>query len=227
MSVTNKFDYHDGRALNASRMQAGGDVLLNKGFSANGQVDLHVAHIGNFVCAGCKPNGQNPTVINLTSTKAAAVDDDSDSWNLFKFRLDGFTYDTFFGKGTPQDKSRRNWLAQRDGDFSPLPYEQAAKVLFGMGRNADARAILLAKEQEFSKHGKWKWWQKPLRWLWGKLAGYGYEPARTFVSMLAVVARVKRFARRFWRRTGAGGTSRRGSRLARRSPTSSRGRPSP
>ena len=135
-------------------------------------------------------------VVNLSSAKAGVLADDLDSWKPFKVILDGFTYDQFVNVNPVNAKSRIEWLANRpsklpDGiplSFSPLPYEQAAKALFGMGHASDARKILLEKERQLSEHGKWKWWQKPLRWLWEKLAGYGYQPARTFVAGLIVIA---------------------------------------
>ena len=184
-----------------SALAAGGlrsrAVFLSEGFSAKGEVALHVAHIGNFVCTGCEPNDKIPTTINLSSTKSAAVDDDEDSWKRFEFILDGFTYDTFYGHSPTDSDARLKWLAKRpekqrlkNGEmaalpFSPLPYEQAAKILFGMGRNNDAREILLKKEQEITKRKTW--WHKPHRWLWEKLAGYGYKPMRTLIASLVVI----------------------------------------
>ena len=188
---------HSGKrsALAAGGLKSRGAVFLSNGFVARGDVDLHVAHIGNFVCKKCGPSRG---IINLSSTKAVAVDDDPKSWRLFKFLLDGFTYDTFFGEETSKDKSRLGWLTSRPlkrdikGEevkvpFSPLPYEQTAKVLFGMGHTNDAREILLEQERQLSKHGQWKWWQKFLRWGWNEFAGYGYKPERTLAWALAVV----------------------------------------
>ena len=92
-------------------------------------------------------------IIDLTGSKASILADDANSWKPFKVVLDGFTYDQIVG---PTDAdSRLKWLANRpsklpDGiplSFSPLPYEQAAKVLFGMGHDNDAWEILLEKER--------------------------------------------------------------------------------
>ena len=112
----------------------------------------------------------------------------------FKFNLDGFSYDEFFG-GSPKNANHRiEWLASRSDvlPFSPLPYEQAAKILFEMGHGNEARQILLEKEKQADldadKNKKWQhWWQRPLRWLWGKLAGYGYRPACTFMHAMIIV----------------------------------------
>ena len=207
------FHNPSGISLGAEEMEVRGSVFLRDNFSAKGAVWLMGANIGrDLICSGGKfynPNkdalvaekaeikgmlswGKGTTgagTVTLEGSKVGILADDLASWKPpVKVRLNGFSYGQFANPGDIQ--SRIEWLANRPKDvpFSPQPYEQAAKVLFGMGRDNDARAILLAKEQELSKHGKWKWWQKPLRWLWGKLAGYGYEPARTFVSMLVVVA---------------------------------------
>ena len=192
---------HSGKrsALAVGGLKSRGAVFLSEGFSAKGEVALHVANIGNFVCTECQSNGKIPTVINLASTKAVAVDDDKDSWNSFEFILDGFTYDTFYGHSPTKSKFRLKWLAKRpkkrrlksdemvDLHFSPLPYEQAAKVLFGMGRASDAREILLEKERLQTKDKRTKWWHKLYRWPWEELAGYGYKPWRTFAWALVVV----------------------------------------
>ena len=196
------FHSGEGAAIAAGGLRSRGAVFLSDGFAVQGNVDLHVARIGNFVCKECGPTSEG--VINLASTKAVAVDDDKKSWKLFEFILDDFTYNAFY-VDSPRDadgcKGRKKWLAKRPKEtlsrkggkkvkvplpFSPLPYEQAAKVLFAMGHDDDAREILLAKEQEVTKRKKW--WQKPLRWLWEKLAGYGYKPAQTCVAGMIVIA---------------------------------------
>ena len=206
-NIGGNFNCKGGQFLHSgerSAIAAGGlrsrAVFLSEKFSAKGEVALHVAHIGNFVCTDCVRNCQSPITINLASTKSAAVDDDKNSWKPFEFILDGFTYDTFYGYSPTDSKSRLDWLARRpkqkrlkDGKmvalpFSPLPYEQAAKVLFGMGHDNDAREILLKKEREITQRKKWWQWQKSYRWLWGEFADYGYKPWKTLAWALAVVA---------------------------------------
>ena len=152
------------------------DEDLCEGFSADDEVRLSGASIGGQLdCVGGEfhnPKGfalvvehakigeglhwrriKGEGVVNLSSAKAGVLADDLDSWKPFKVILDGFTYDQIVG---PTDAdSRLKWLANRprklpDGtplSFSPLPYEQAAKVLFGMGHDNDAWQILLEKER--------------------------------------------------------------------------------
>ena len=187
----------EGSAIAAAGLRTRGAVFFSERFVVQGHVNMKVARIGgNFVCKECGSDAKGN--IDLSSAKAIAVDDDSNVWKKFKFILDGFTYDTFFGEEAPKGKSRLEWLTSRPTErgikgkkvkipFSPLPYEQAAKVLFNMGHDNVAREILLEKECRITKHEKWEWWQKPIRWSWGILAGYGYKPAWTFIWIMAVV----------------------------------------
>ena len=92
------------------------------------------------------PNGGKGAV-NLGFARTGALVDKIKAWESFdKIFLHGFTYDQFVNPADIQ--SRLRWLAKRpDGmGFSPQPYEQAAKVLFGMGHDKEAREILLEKE---------------------------------------------------------------------------------
>ena len=176
-------------ALAAGGLKSRGAVFLSDGFTAKGEVALHVARIGNFVCKECGPTSKG--VINLASTKAVAVDDDKESWESFEFLLDDFTYDTFYGDSPRDAKARLKWLAKRPAErrlkngeevevpFSPLPYEQAAKVLFGMGRPVDAWDILREKRKLEREHNKPSWLQQ----VWGRtidtLTDFVFRPLRT------------------------------------------------
>ena len=189
---------HSGKrsAVAAGGLKSRGAVFLSDDFTVQGDVDLHVAQIGNFVCKECSDDSKG--IINLSSTKAVAVDDDKNSWRLFKFLLDDFIYGAFFGENTPKDKSRLKWLDRRPETrrikgqdvevlFSPLPYEQAAKVLFGMGHARDAREILLKKERLQTKEEEMHWLRKVGRRLWDVFAGYGYRLRYTMAWMLGIV----------------------------------------
>ena len=164
-----RFNNANGDAFSADRLTTKGSVHLRGGFSAEGKVRFAGANIGgNVDCAGGQfnnPNGyalaiegsnininlfwRNTTCkgdVNLAYARADVLSDDPNSWESCKVVLDGFTYNRFFN---PMDASfRLRWLDNRPDEvgFSPLPYEQAAKVLFGMGHTHDARKILLEKE---------------------------------------------------------------------------------
>ena len=164
-----RFHKPDGNALHADGLTTKGDVNLSRGFSAEGGVSLLHTNIGrNLNCVDGKFNNPNKHalvvegsninfglfwwnttcegMVNLAYARADMLVDDADSWKSCKVILDGFTYNRFFN---PMDaQSRLRWLDNRPNgmEFSPLPYEQAAKVLFGMGHTHDARKILLEKE---------------------------------------------------------------------------------
>ena len=183
-------------AIAAAGLRTHGAVFLSEGFVVQGDVDLKLARIGgNFVCNDC---GAAKGIIDLSSTKAVAVDDDSNAWKKFEFILDGFTYDTFFGENTPKDKSRLNWLTSRplkrwikgrkvEVPFSPLPYEQAAKVLFEMGYASDAREILLEKERLQTAVPQTSPSRRFWRGLWDMFAGYGYRLHKTAYWMAGFI----------------------------------------
>ena len=164
-----KFHNPKGCALSANDLTTKGSVILSNGFSAEGEVELLRADIGrNLFCEGGKfhnPDGKALVVeagnisgglfwrdticegdVNLVYAKVDVLVDDSAAWKSCKVALDAFTYSRF---ANPMDaQSRIDWLARRPDKmgFSPLPYEQAAKVLFDMGHDNDAREILLEKE---------------------------------------------------------------------------------
>ena len=191
------------KGLESDGLTVKGSVNLRAGFSAEGEVRLLGASIGESLdCAGGKfhnPNGYalnvqngniNDTlfwrkasgdgVVYLGHANAGVLADKLDSWKPFKVFLDGFTYDQFSHPADAQ--SRLEWLANRPDTgewdilpFSPLPYEQAAKVLFGMGHASDAREILLEKERLQTKDERTPWHHKIGRRLWDVLAGYGYR----------------------------------------------------
>ena len=207
--------FHDpkGYALTADGLTTKGGVYLRDGFSAEGEVRLLGADIGGqLACEGGKFHNPNPNgfaliaehariggsllwrkikggkgVVNLSSAKAGVLADDTDSWKPFKVISDGFTYDQIVG---PTDaESRIEWLAKRPDWklFSPRPYEQAAKVLFGMGHAHDAREVLLEKERLQTADERTPLLRKIGRTLWDVFAGYGYRLRRTAAWMAGFV----------------------------------------
>ena len=206
-----KFNNSDGNALFADGLTTKGSVNLRNGFSAEGEVRLLGANIrGNLDCVGGKFDNSDGRVLNvqgsivsggllwrditcqgyvhLAYAKIDVLADDSSGWESCKVNLDGFTYNRF---SNPMDiQSRIDWLANHpDGrKFSPLPYEQAAKVLFGMGHAYDARKILLEKERLQTEHVRMHWLRRVGRRLWDIFAGYGYRLQYTVAWMAVFVA---------------------------------------
>ena len=176
----------EGSAIAAAGLWTRGAVFLSEGFTVQGNVALNAARIeGNFVCKKC---GLAEGVIDLSSTKVSAVDDDCDSWKKFEFILDGFTYENFYGESPRSSKRRLYWLSKRPNtiSFSPLPYEQAAKALRAMGKGIDAWDIEKEKRRlERAVRKDKNDFEIPIwrRW-WGRtidvLTDFVYRPWKTF-----------------------------------------------
>ena len=197
-----EFHNSGGNALLADSLAMKGNVNLRDGFSAKGEVRLLNARIGGDLdCEGGKFHNSDGYAlsiergnisgslfwrkttcegeVNFGYAKVDALADDPDSWESCKVVLDGFVYNRFVGH--ENIKLHLRWLDNRPDRirFSPLPYEQAAKVLFAMGRNREAREILLAKERLQTGDKGMPQPQQFLRWLWDVFAGYGYRLSYT------------------------------------------------
>ena len=197
-----KFNNSGGIALHVDGLTAKGKVNLNNGFSAEGGVRLSGVNIGgNLDCAGGKFNNSNgyalvveggninfgllwrnvtcEGVVNLAYARANVLADDPDSWKSCKVVLEGFTYNRFVN---PMDTSfRLRWLDNRPDkmEFSSLPYEQAAKVLFGMGHSVEAWDILRKKRRLEREHKQVPWWQRAWGGMIDAMTDFVYRPLRT------------------------------------------------
>ena len=149
--------------------------------------------IGYFNAGGVKIKGalgwkqiEGGGTMNLDSASVGVLDDDEESREKFHFILDGFSYARFT---TPAGaKSRIEWLTRSpESDFSLQPFEQAAKVLFTMGHDIDARNILLEKEKLLTERGDMSSAMRFLRRWWGRLAGYGYQLRKTLAWSVGVI----------------------------------------
>ena len=211
-----KFCNPGGYALIADGVMTKGYVFMREGFSAEGAVWLLGANVGRDLdCSGgkfCNPGGYALIVeggdingrflwkkdkkgrdidgigdVNLQDTEIGVFADEESAWQSFTVSLSGCVYNRFDSNMGAQ--SRLEWLAKRPcwKPFSPQPYEQVAKVLFGMGQNKDAREILLKKERLQTKHERTSWRHKIWRRLWNVFAGYGYRPRYTAAWMLFFV----------------------------------------
>ena len=191
-----------GDALYAGGMGTGGSVYLREGFLAVGKVGLTGARIGwdlgcvgayfddGFVCESAKVGNMfgwlgvfGKGTVNLARAQAGGVHIHMNSQEKFRFFLREFIYGHFFD--SQNLRARIDWLGSRpeDQEFSPQPYEQAAKVLFGMGHDNDARKILLEKERLQTKDKRTPLLHKIGRRLWDEFAGYGYRLRRTAAWM--------------------------------------------
>ena len=242
-----RFENETGLALNAQGVDVKGDVLLKNGFHASGQVRLAGATIGGqLVCedgrfeneTGDALNAQKATVggefiwrnvkvaagtLHLPGLHAGTLVDDLKSWpEAGRCYLDGFTYDRI--AGAPTDAATRlEWLARVDqfaGEFFPQPYVQLARVLREMGHEADARRVLLEKENRLRRHVRQRARVEPdgttrAGWLslWADTknifrrlrdtalkytVGYGHAPGRSAVILVVLFAIASSLAQAAW-----------------------------
>lgn len=197
-----KFHNPTKKALSADRLSVGDTVYFINGFSSEGEVRLSGATIGGnlhciksnlcnadgyaLIAERAKINGglswknieQGIGIVNLQYSRATILDDDLNSWKHFKVALHGFSYDYFHVLG--DSEFRIKWLQEITNKmgFSPLPYEQAAKVLFKIGRDIDARKVLYAKQQLWTENLTFGY-ENRVRKIWNAFSGYGYLLGRT------------------------------------------------
>jgi len=204
-------------ALSADRLKVGGSVFLSERFHAKGEVRLPGARIrGNLSCNGgafenpgsdaltadnldvggglfLRQGFQATGKVSLAHAKARILVDDEDSWpDHGDLDLRGFLYESIIG---PTDAATRlRWLARqypekrRRGDYHPQPYEQLAAVLRGMGHEADAKKVCIAREQDRRKYGSMGLLAKAWSLFLGATLGHGYAVWHVGVIALAIVA---------------------------------------
>lgn len=209
-----KFIHRDGFALACDRMTVAGDIFLHGGFQAQGVVRLLGAKIGgDLACSGGEftypvgdaLDGNGMTVkgavflrkstitgaINFAGAQFGTLIDDADCWGHRGHTLDGLRYESIVG---PLDAPGRiAWLqTQRadqldNRDFKPQPWEQLIKVLREMGHSGEAAEVAIAKQDAMRSAGRIEGpLRRPLHWLYGALAGYGYRPLRAFIAMFCL-----------------------------------------
>ncbi|WP_278922088.1 hypothetical protein [Pseudophaeobacter profundi] len=169
----------EGDALNAQGAQVTGNVFLIEGFLAKGRVDFAGAKItGQLACVGGRFHTEKGAALRLQDTQAAyffwsdvteisggldltgahfdSLVDDPESWERVNdLSLVGLTYTHITNPG--DTAKRLEWLGKGDtgnGEFSPQPYTQLAKVLRDMGHDRDARAVLVEGEV---RHRRSEW----------------------------------------------------------------------
>jgi hypothetical protein len=195
-----EFNNPGNSALFADEIKVKGGINLRNGFRAAGAVRLLSADIGgNLECINAEfdnPDGyalncENASikgalflsqlkglvgVLDLMHAQAGVLVDDKTGWpEKRRLHIVGFEYGDLTGDQTLSSASERlKWLSlQPTTPFSPRPYEQLAKVFRDMGRESDAREVLIAMHEGLrSELG-------PLGWLWNLFLevtiGYGYE----------------------------------------------------
>lgn len=183
-------------ALAADGVKISGGVFLidigHKKFESKGIVRFTGANIDGILTLLNKANPIQS--LDLSHCKVGILQSDAGAWGT-DLALDGFTYDSLRGAHW-QTSDYLTWLSkQRYADygsieepkyFKPQPWQQLIRVLRKMGYNDEALDIAIAFEQRRYEIGKITGMAKPLHWVFGKLAGYGYKPLRLVNVMIAI-----------------------------------------
>ncbi|WP_216211182.1 hypothetical protein [Amycolatopsis aidingensis] len=161
-----------GPALQAEGLQVTREVYLHEGFKAVGSgdgvaVDLRGTRIGGALSF-------DPARLEHQSDRQA------------RLRVDGLTY-----AGLPQKVSVTAWLdLLRDGtpDYAAQPYQHFATAHRAAGHDTEARKILMTQRRDqldryaLTGHTARGWAR-----LTGWLLGYGYQPGRALIWLVATI----------------------------------------
>ena len=176
----------DPPALYADDAKIEGDVYFRGLFSVEGEVTFVGAYVGrNFQWSDLK--SPEKLVLDLRHAKVGTLFNPQNSWpTQGRLRVDGFVYDQF-DRAAPDAKAQLPWLRLQPNDrFLSQPFEQLAGVLRKMGLEEDARAVMIAKNEEHAHYV-----ERSPEWLWyglfGQLIGYGYSPWRAFGISLIII----------------------------------------
>ena len=160
-----------GPALDAEGLQVDQNVFLRDGFEAVGagsDVTLHLSHVrigGVLVFA--------PARLEHTAGPQA------------RLALDGLTY-----TGLPVGISSRDWLhllGEGTPSYAAQPYQQLAGAHRAAGHDGEARSTLMAQRQDqIDRRALTGRAERAWARLTGFLLGYGYQPWRTLLALLAV-----------------------------------------
>ncbi|WP_130335447.1 hypothetical protein [Micromonospora kangleipakensis] len=162
-----------GPALNTDGLRVDQDVLLDDGFtatSADGQAVL--------VFTGARIGG----TFRLDTDRATHTAPDQGSL----IELDGLTY-----SGLPQPASLRRWLTllrEHTPGYAAQPYQHLAAAYRAAGHDRDARTILIAQRRDQIQRAGLAGSERAWGRLTGITLGYGYQPWRTLLLLLATLA---------------------------------------
>jgi hypothetical protein len=206
-SFSNRSEDGKGIALACDRMEVRGNVSLGDGFKAEGQVRLPGAKIGGqlncekgsflnkegnaFLCEGMKLSQailfreiiEFEGNFNINFASCSTLVDDKASWDkVSKTYLAGFSFErhSHYKPWSPADFI--NWLEKDDSSgvegFHPQPWRHLVGVLRRAERHEDANQIAIHLQEKLRKKRDNNDPLKPLLWIWGSIAGFGYRPMR-------------------------------------------------
>src|SRR5208282_5767849 len=112
--------------------------------------------------------------------------DDPASWpKPGKLDIGQLKYQTFVAPSLVDVASRLHWLGLSATSSDPQPYDELAKYYRSVGDMGSAATVLIARDDAIYSRSD------PIRRAWGSFlkvtVGYGHEPLRTILWMVAVV----------------------------------------
>ncbi|MER5333750.1 hypothetical protein [Micromonospora sp. NPDC002717] len=162
-----------GPALNTDGLRVDQDVMLDDGFtatSADGQAVL--------VLTGTRIGGTFRLDTDRTTHTAP------DQGSLIE--LDGLTY-----SGLPRPASLPRWLTllrEHTPGYAAQPYQHLAAAYRAAGHDRDARTILIAQRRDQIQRAGLAGSERAWGRLTGITLGYGYQPWRALLLLLATLA---------------------------------------
>lgn len=198
-----------GPAFNADAIHVSGTAFLDDGFHATGRggrgaVRLPGARIAGQLCLdGAQfTTGRGDLTIDLTGVQVAdefildadgLIADES-----FQLDCDGLQYravprrarrhDTAPGALRIALKTLLTLLRMRTPHYAAQPYQQLAATYRAEGHARDARAVLIAQQEDLRARGQLG---GPLTKTWHRISGltigYGYRPGRALLGLLLTI----------------------------------------
>ncbi|MCG5440737.1 hypothetical protein [Micromonospora foliorum] len=162
-----------GPALDLNGLRVDQDVLLDDGFSATSGGDEVVVVL---VLAGTRVGGALRLDIDRVARTAPGP----------LVEVEGLTY-----SGQPRPASLRRWLTLLREDtprYSAQPYQQLAAAYRAAGHDRDARTILIAQRRDQLHRAGLSATERAWGRLIGITLGYGYQPWRALLLLLATLA---------------------------------------
>ncbi|WP_074309534.1 hypothetical protein [Micromonospora cremea] len=163
-----------GPALDLNGLRVDQDVHLDDGFSAtNGGAEVVV-----LVLAGARIGGGLRLDTDRVTRTAPGPGP--------LIEVDGLTY-----SGLPRPASLRGWLTllrEHTPRYSAQPYQHLAAAYRAAGHDRDARAILIAQRRDQIQRAGLTASERAWGRLLGIALGYGYQPWRALLLLLATLA---------------------------------------
>jgi hypothetical protein len=162
-----------GPALVADRLQVDQELFLHRGFTATGAADDAVLGL-----TGARIGGElwldTSRTTHTAPGRGVFVD------------LDGLTY-----SGVPQPASLPRWLSllrEHTPRYAAQPYQQLAAAHRAAGHDWEVRHVLMAQRRDQIKRKVVRGWDRFWARLTGLTLGFGYQPWRALLLLLAVLA---------------------------------------